>query len=60
MKLENLVEQPDGSAMVTLDLSAEETRLLIEAGFTKLLSEFLVKEEKQRDLPALLRPHGGL
>jgi len=60
MKVINITEHEDGSAILNLDLSTEETRLLVEKGMQVLLAEMLERQEKDRKVPALLKePHGS-
>ena len=60
MKVINVTEHEDGSAILNLDLSTEETRLLVEKGMQVLLMEMLEREEKSRKVPALLKePYGS-
>jgi hypothetical protein len=39
MKIIDIVDQPDGSAIVTMDLESEEARLLMEVGFNQILKD---------------------
>lgn len=55
MKVLELVELEDGSATVKLDLSKEESELLIQTGFLTLLQEYVENEEKMRKVPALCK-----
>lgn len=56
MRLNNLVEHEDGSATVNLDLTLEEAQALMEAGFIKLLEDYIERDKQQRRKPALLQP----
>ena len=51
MKILNVVEQEDGSAIIQVDLSAEETRLLLEKAIVDLLKETLEHSETNLDNP---------
>lgn len=39
MKIHDYTEREDGGADLEVELTAEETRLIIEAGFTKILED---------------------
>jgi len=41
MKIIEIEEQQDGSALVTVDLTFEEVKLIVNAAVTKALTEFL-------------------
>lgn len=56
MKVINLIENDDGSATVNLDLTLEEAQALMEAGFIKLLEDYIERDKQQRRKPALLQP----
>jgi hypothetical protein len=43
MKVEEIKENEDGSAIITLEMSYEERRLLIEIGVNKLLMDYIAK-----------------
>jgi hypothetical protein len=51
MKVLNVVEQEDGSAIIQVDLSAEETRLLLERAIVDLLKETLEHSKTNLDNP---------
>jgi hypothetical protein len=55
MIVEDVVEQEDGSAIATLDLTADELRMLVEVGFHKLVADFLAKQDLDKSIPALLK-----
>ena len=47
MMVENLIEHEDGSATIQLNMSAEETRLLIESAIRIGLMKGLLMEESE-------------
>ena len=49
MEILEIKEQEDGSALVTLDLTREEQRLLIEKGFNTVLIEYIEKEKRKKN-----------
>jgi hypothetical protein len=49
MKIIEIEEQQDGSALVTVDLTFEEVKLIVNAAVTKALTEFLSTIVEQHD-----------
>jgi hypothetical protein len=49
MKVIEIEEQEDGSAIVTVDLTFEEVKLIVNAAITKALTEFLETVVEQHD-----------
>ena len=43
MKIENIVENEDGSALLTIETTDEERKMLIELGFIKLIMDHIAK-----------------
>jgi hypothetical protein len=41
MKVLKIVDQPDGSALVDLDMSEEERNLLLQFAFTELIKKYI-------------------
>ncbi len=48
MKVKSLKENKDGSALVTLDMTQEENRILVEYAVVNLLKEHVEREEKKQ------------
>jgi len=44
MKVDNLVEHEDGSATLTVDMTPEETQIVVEIGLLKLLKDYMEKK----------------
>jgi len=59
LKIVNIDEQSDGSSLVTLSLSDESLRKLVEIGFNQVLLS-VANEADQEQLQALLRKHLAL
>jgi len=41
MEIINVIDNPDGSATLEIDMNEEEMRLLMEAGLNKVLKDYL-------------------
>jgi len=54
MEVAKLTENDDGSALVELDMSSEELRLLVEYAVVNILKEF-VEEKKNVDFKKEIR-----
>jgi hypothetical protein len=46
MKIHEIVEQEDGSALVSYELTSEEVQLILSTTITKALTEFVEKMDK--------------
>lgn len=56
MKVSTIIEHDDGGADVMLeDVTPQEMELLVQAGFTQLLKEYIERMEERRKIPAILR-----
>lgn len=47
MKIEDIVENKDGSATMTLDLEPEEVSLLIEGAIVQALKDYVEKHDRE-------------
>lgn len=59
MKILDITEKEGGNVEMYVDLTAEETRLLIEKGMCAVLAEMLEDEKKAAKTAALLRKPDG-
>ena len=48
MKILDVTNQDDGSALLTIDIDEEEMRLLMEAGLNKVLADYI---EEMKNVP---------
>jgi len=46
MKIHEIIEQEDGSALVAYELTSEEVQLILRTTITKALTEFVEKMDK--------------
>lgn len=59
MKILDITEKESGNVEMHVDLTTEETRLLIEKGMCAIIAEMLEEEAKASKTAALLRKPDG-
>ena len=56
MEIINVIDNPDGSANLEIDMSQEEMRLFMEIGLNKILADYV---EEIKNVPARDRPENS-